>query len=284
MTALEIVKNIYPVMPPEILLRFESLLPAEASAYNSEYASNDHMYALRYNEIMKKNSQKQIVFWHGLVPMLYDKIDLLLYENGLDRTVSILNPSNLTHKIQSDIVCTFYVRWGVPEFKSVNAIARFIYDRRVFTFDTIKLVSNEYNNNGFLGWGTTSKWLATFQYERFQGIESIVILYENGIRFDDVNYDDVYLFKTYLTAYKKFSTEILAEKSLLEKHAANNVNNYKQQLDDQANRELADLQSKKLQLLIAIDNEAKSAQRDFQNMLLTAQSLKTQLGASIAQN
>ena len=72
-----------------------------------------------------------------------------------------------------------------------------------------------------------------------------------------------------------------AEQNLLKQKANIAVNDYRRQLDDQAAREYADLQAKKIQLLIAIDNDAKSAQRDFQNMLLTAQGLKNQIGVNL---
>lgn len=113
------------------------------------------------------------------------------------------------------------------------------------------------------------------------GLQSIIALHENGYSMPDINFDKAYSLATYVNAYKKFSTQIDAEKNLLEQQARNTVNNYKQQLDDQAAREYADLQAKKIQLLIAIDNDAKSAQRDFQNMLLTAQGLKNQIGGNL---
>ena len=115
----------------------------------------------------------------------------------------------------------------------------------------------------------------------FNGLESIIALHENGVTLPNVDMIQIYDFATYVIAYNNYSGELQADKNLLMQKANIAVSDYRQQLNDQAAREYSDLQSKKIQLLIAIDNEAKSAQRDFQNMLLTAQSLKTQLGNNI---
>ena len=104
---------------------------------------------------------------------------------------------------------------------------------------------------------------------------------ENGVKFLEFDYARASAFLTYINAYKKFSTQIDAEKSLLTNQAAANLANYQQDFKDRANRENAELQSKKLQIFIAIDNEAKSAQRDFQNMLINAQNLRNTLGGSL---
>jgi len=143
------------------------------------------------------------------------------------------------------------------------------------------------NNNpnaqafGYYAAGTIAQFVAEYPTAIYSGIESIKVLYENGVIIPEINYDDVYTFSTYISAYKKFATQIESEKNLLEQQARNTVSAYQQQLNDQAEREYADLQAKKIQLLIAIDNDAKGAQRDFQNMLLTAQGLKNQIGGSL---
>ena len=115
----------------------------------------------------------------------------------------------------------------------------------------------------------------------FSGLSSIIALHENQVSIRDVDINQIYDFSTYINTYQNYSGELQAEQNLLKQKANIAVNDYRRQLDDQAAREYADLQAKKIQLLIAIDNDAKSAQRDFQNMLLTAQGLKNQIGVNL---
>jgi hypothetical protein len=297
MTALEIVQNAYPGIPQQILLQFEDLLPAEASAIDIDFAKADSKFYASYIKHTKPYEKQSVIF---------DKILWPMYGiSNVFKTVSMLNPQNAADTVIANYPCEFEATATIDyngsywtergPYYSVKADLQLIYDRRIFGLNGITMQSKTSFHVGAPGnpleiWygrypaRTASRWIVSMNVHLYRGIESIKILFENGIVIRDVNYNDVYTFCTYINAYKKFATQIEAEKSLLEKDAANTVNNYKKQLDDQANRELADLQSKKIQLLIAIDNEAKSAQRDFQNMLLTAQSLKTQLGASIARN
>lgn len=88
-------------------------------------------------------------------------------------------------------------------------------------------------------------------------------------------------FRIYYNSFLNYGSQIQSEKNLLQNQASVTLNNFRQDYADRANREAADLQAKKLQILIAIDNEAKSAQRDFQYMLLSAENLKQKIGVSI---
>lgn len=131
---------------------------------------------------------------------------------------------------------------------------------------------------------------AKFEFKDFQikptakpysGIGSLVALYENGVALPGVNYEKAYSFLTYINAYKKFSTEIDSERAYLQREAEAQLASYRQDYTDRAQREKSDLQSKKIQMLMAIDNDTKAATRDFQNMLLNAQNLKQNLRGQI---
>ena len=122
---------------------------------------------------------------------------------------------------------------------------------------------------------------ATAQKISFNGIETIVAMHENGVSLATVDYQKAYSFLTYVNAYKKFSTEIDSERAYLQREAEAQLASYRQDYTDRAQREKADLQSKKIQMLMAIDNDTKDATRDFQNMLLNAQNLKQNLRGSI---
>lgn len=296
MTALEIVQAAYPGIPFAILNQFAALLPAEASALNVDFASTDAIFFRAYQNALKPVQSATFSY----SPPFARQIGVIM-----SRTVSLLNPQNTSERVIKDNPCTFTISETVnristapfwaeagPHF-SMTANFQTIYDRRLFSAPSLAMVSrqcvaqelNNYANAQAYGQyiaRTISNWRITFQTAKYSGIDAIKVLYENGVTIPEINYDDVYTFSTYISAYKKFATQIDAEKNLLEQQARNTVNAYRQQLDDQAAREYADLQAKKIQLLIAIDNDAKSAQRDFQNMLLTAQGLKNQIGGNLA--
>ena len=113
------------------------------------------------------------------------------------------------------------------------------------------------------------------------GLQSIIALHENGYSMPDINFDKAYSLATYVNAYKKFSTEIDSERAYLQREAEAQLASYRQDYTDRAQREKSDLQSKKIQMLMAIDNDTKAATRDFQNMLLNAQNLKQNLRGQI---
>ena len=295
MTALEIVQAAYPGIPIAILNQFAALLPAEASAINTDFASTDAIFFRAYQNALKPVQSMTFSY----TPTYGRQVGVIM-----SRTVSLLNPQNTSERVVKDNPCSFTISETVNRISTapfwaeagphstVTANCQTIYDRRLFSAPSLAMVSRqcvgqENNNYAYAqAFGryiarTISNWRITFQTAKYFGIDAIKVLYENGVTIADVNYDDVYTFSTYVNAYKKFATQIDAEKNLLEQQARNTVNAYRQQLDDQAAREYADLQAKKIQLLIAIDNDAKSAQRDFQNMLLTAQGLKNQIGGNL---
>ena len=295
MTALEIVQAAYPGIPVAILNQFAPLLPAEASAIDHDFSS---IYFDTWKTLptFQQITLRGAVPWPNGVPESY---------NRLSANVVILSPKNpdytTSQQLQQTVSSPISVRrnstppiitphentpWG-----QVTGTINVQYDKRLYKPFVLELVNTNYtpavvdrnwNPIGSVYYALTNFTLrAKSELMPFDGVETICIMYENGRVFSDIDYDALYTFRTYIRAYKKFATQIDAEKNLLEQQARNTVNAYRQQLDDQAAREYADLQAKKIQLLIAIDNDAKSAQRDFQNMLLTAQGLKNQIGGNL---
>lgn len=275
MTALEIVRNAYPGIPIAILNQFAELLPAEASAINSEFANTDFRFFHLYKNAVSANAEQNISFvW---TPDY----------NNLAQTIQILNPKNSIYKVShysaqewQVIVILNANTSGVGVRTITSVYDSRIYDEPIFTPGNNIVTFYKQAGPYFSFARNDITVFGKLPLKPFNGIASIYAAIENGISFDADN-SKIQEFNTYISAYKKFATQIDAEKNLLEKQAQNTVGGYKQQLDDQAAREYADLQAKKIQLLIAIDNDAKSAQRDFQNMLLTAQGLKNQIGGNL---
>jgi len=303
MTALEIVQAAYPGIPVAILNQFAALLPAEASAINADYAKTELIYFPAYRANVT-NLRRPVATFRYMHPDMRIAAAVAYYNSNyrMAQAFTLLDPKNISERQTANLTVPFWASDTIEMVQGAQPIERgasatryaslsVTYDRRLFQdvsytanirkgFTLVPGQGPIYLNRVY--WAQTIQPApVTFNTAPYFGIEAIKVMYENGIAIADVNYDEVYTFSTYVNAYKKFATQIDAEKNLLEQQARNTVNAYRQQLDDQAAREYAELQAKKIQLLIAIDNDAKSAQRDFQNMLLTAQGLKNQIGGNL---
>ena len=300
LTAFEICKAAYPGIPDQIFLEYADLLPAEAGALSAEFAQTDFFF-----DAYKKK----------LPAKIEDKINLSLYQfyYNIEYQLNFLNPQNSNNTesriYQSDalyipveVATNIYgIGFGpAPDGNWSTVIKPKLftkYDRRLYSKVENKInfqfepdgKSFYYNYLSAMHYDTVMAYSgkgylllsATAQKIAFNGIETIVAMYENGVSLASVDYQKAYSFLTYINAYKKFSTQIDAEKSLLTNQAAASLAAYQQDFKDRADREKTELQSKKLQIFLAIDNEAKSAQRDFQNMLINAQNLRNTLGGSL---
>lgn len=300
MTALEIVKAAYPGIPDAILNEYAELLPAEASALSAEFAQTDFFF-----DAYKKK----------LPAKIEDKINLSLYQfnYNIEFQLNFLNPQNSNNTesriYQSDalyipieVATNIYgIGFGpAPDGNWSTVIKPKLftkYDRRLYSKVENKITfqfepngkSFYYNYLSGMHYDTVLAYSgqgclilsATAQKISFNGIETIVAMHENGVSLATVDYQKAYSFLTYVNAYKKFSTEIDSERAYLQREAEAQLASYRQDYTDRAQREKADLQSKKIQMLMAIDNDTKDATRDFQNMLLNAQNLKQNLRGSI---
>lgn len=300
LTAFEICKAAYPGIPDAILNEYGELLPAEASALSAEFAQTDFFF-----DAYKKK----------LPAKIEDKINLSLYQfyYNIEYQLNFLNPQNSNNTesriYQSDalyipvkVATNIYgIGFGpAPDGNWSTVIKPKLftkYDRRLYSkvenkinfqfepdgksfyysylsvmnYDTVMA----YSGQGYLLLSATAQKIA------FNGIETIVAMYENGVSLASVDYQKAYSFLTYINAYKKFSTEIDSERAYLQREAEAQLASYRQDYTDRAQREKSDLQSKKIQMLMAIDNDTKAATRDFQNMLLNAQNLKQNLRGQI---
>lgn len=107
----------------------------------------------------------------------------------------------------------------------------------------------------------------------FQGLSALVAQFENGL---EIPYDiqRVKAALAYVNAAAKFRTELQVTKDLAVQRSNSEMNKFSSDLADRLRRDSADLSQKKFALLVAIDNEKKSAVRDMQNLLLNVQALR----------
>ena len=290
MTALEIVKAAYPGIPDAILNEYAELLPAEASALSAEFAATDTIFFQAW-KILRTS-----------YPLAFQYVSGGPVPAKLAITQNFLVPQNTNETQSNEFAVTFTeVHWarytqgasgytfeGHPFQNAARAFTS--YDRRLFVSPELRKVKETPAPASIYTRG--SNWIQyyarviiqtvlTIQKKNYSGIETIVALYENGVTLPDVNYEKAYSFLTYVNAYKKFSTEIDSERAYLQREAEAQLASYRQDYTDRAQREKSDLQSKKIQMLMAIDNDTKAATRDFQNMLLNAQNLKQNLRGQI---
>lgn len=290
LSAFEICKAAYPGIPDQIFLEYADLLPAEASALSAEFAATDTKFFPIYKNLRTS------------YPLAFQYVSGGTMPAKLSIQQNFLNPQNANETRTAELGATYTeVHWaryyagatgyafeGTPNQGSVIAVTK--YDRRIFAEPQLQKTKEQAMPASIYSRG--SNWiqyyarvvvqtLLSIKKLPYMGAETIYALYENGVTIADVDYARLSAFVTYINAYKKFSTQIDAEKSLLTNQAAASLAAYQQDFKDRADREKTELQSKKLQIFIAIDNEAKSAQRDFQNMLINAQNLRNTLGGSL---
>lgn len=290
MTPFQIVKAAYPGIPDAILNEYAELLAAEASALSAEFAATDTKFFPIYKNLRTSYSLGFIFVSGGRMPS-----KLFIQQN-------FLNPQNANEVKRAEFSIAFtayqwaYIGTGqnVPSYADPfqsSAIGATAYDRRLFTqpnlakVKEVQAIAELYTGNQ--SWRkfyarTIVQTLLTIQKLPYMGAETIYVLYENGVTIADVDYARLSAFVTYINAYKKFSTEIDSERAYLQREAEAQLASYRQDYTDRAQREKSDLQSKKIQMLMAIDNDTKAATRDFQNMLLNAQNLKQNLRGQIA--
>lgn len=114
----------------------------------------------------------------------------------------------------------------------------------------------------------------TFNAASFSGLQSLIVAMENGIAFTDLEYTDAVQAMTYIKAVSKYALEIKNSAEVATQKAKYEINDVMRAAKDSFSRDIADLSQKKLAIVLAVQNEEKSALRDMQNLLLNAQSIK----------
>ena len=299
MTAFEIVKSAYPGIPDAILSEYAELLPAEAAYITKDFQTANNVFWLAYHKLINaQNAAFTKVYNDGAAAGKS-------IPGATHRELFFIKPANNQYRktvqfsdaMENAIEVWAYqpapIRYEYFWRHSEPIVVNVVYDSRIYANPQFVVNSRLGPIPGiFLSMSTDRRQIKyvgrssatakiTLDKLPYAGLSSLIAMYENGVTLPDINYEKAYSFLTYVNAYKKFSTQIDAEKSLLTNQAAASLAAYQQDFKDRADREKTELQSKKLQIFIAIDNEAKSAQRDFQNMLINAQNLRNTLGGSL---
>lgn len=112
----------------------------------------------------------------------------------------------------------------------------------------------------------------------YSGIESIVAMIDNGL-LDNIDIDKELArqFLIYLTAYKINTDEISAQINLEKLKHDEILISYKNDLSQKFESEKFAMDSMKLQLINAEENAARETERDINNLLISAQTLKLNL-------
>lgn len=299
LTAFEICKAAYPGIPDAILNEYAELLPAEAAYITKDFQTANNVFWLAYHKLINaQNAAFTKVYNDGAAAGKS-------IPGATHRELFFIKPANNQHRktvqfsdamenaievwVYQPAPITYEYYWRHSEPIVVNVVydsriyanPQFVVNSRSGPIPGILLsMSTDRRQIKYVGRSSATAKI-TLDKLPYAGLSSLIAMYENGVTLPDINYEKAYSFLTYVNAYKKFSTQIDAEKSLLTNQAAASLAAYQQDFKDRADREKTELQSKKLQIFIAIDNEAKSAQRDFQNMLINAQNLRNTLGGSL---
>lgn len=184
---------------------------------------------------------------------------------------------------------------NVIEQRYASPYGNFYYDSRLIVFTGFQIFNRIYSD----GQTGSVSYLSIMTYDSMQVLyltgsqliiqangtvkpysqaKSLIALYENGISHPDIDYKKLIEFQTYLDAYEKYKTQIESDYQLQIQKTAADLNQYEQQLIDKFNAEKSALQNLKIQIGVALSNEAASAKRDFLNLFLNTQNLQVNLG------
>ena len=297
--AFEIVKSAYPGIPDAILNEYAELLPAEAAYITKDFQTANNVFWLAYRKLINaQNAAFTKVYNDGAAAGKS-------IPGATHRELFFIKPANNQYRktvqfsdaMENAIEVWVYqpapIRYEYFWRHSESIVVNVVYDSRIYANPQFVVnsrsgpipgillsMSTDRRQIKYVGRSSATAKI-TLDKLPYAGLSSLIAMYENGVTLPDINYEKAYSFLTYVNAYKKFSTEIDSERAYLQREAEAQLASYRQDYTDRAQREKSDLQSKKIQMLMAIDNDTKAATRDFQNMLLNAQNLKQNLRGQI---
>lgn len=119
----------------------------------------------------------------------------------------------------------------------------------------------------------TGRCDAAVRVNNFTGIESIIVMLENGLA---APYDLQRLkaARAYLNAQQRYGTELSVTRQLMQQNADREVLAIKSDMAARLQEEKNQLAREKTAIILALQNETRSAMRDMQQLVLTVQQLK----------
>jgi len=281
----------YPLWPKQLLEKFSSLLSLEVARFSSDI--NTEIVNL-YNSLAAPVVSTQP-------------------QNG---SISILNPSG-ANSSRSDFAFSPQIYVHIDEYgrysRTFNLSCAYVayFDKRLFSGVTAAL-SVDYVRTGDYAFAENPDYRppqkTMFGYQPssggdpnymiyflspvfkvsitpnllgYDGASTVLAMVQNGIAVD-VNKLLLSEFVTFLNGYRKYSTQLTADKSLQETKISQDLEQYKNNISDKLTARKNDLNDLKTQVMFAAKNETSSAKRDMQNLSLSAQSLMLQLQSKIS--
>lgn len=275
----------YPLWPAALVEKFKSLFVCELAKFNAELMPQ---IITTYN-----NLQSAITSTQG--------------QNG---SASVLNPPG-AYSARSDFSFYPQMYFYIDQYGNYGSTYNLpcsytvYYDKRLFSSVNASLSINnvrtgEYTratNPNYIpaqtGWPNSrpavgSEYIMIYflapSYQLsvvptlagYSGAETVLAMVENGVSVD-IDAKLLKEFVTFLTAYKKYSSQIESDKSLQVEKNKQDLEQYKNNLSDKLKARQGSLSDLKTQIIFAAKNETNSAKRDMQNLSLSAQSLALQL-------
>lgn len=282
----------YPLFPKSLINKFSELLPIELSKYDDNFSEFKDVYysvadQIYFNPLINYNSTLSI-----LTPKNQIYVKRYYADYGKHNFFYVPNfdsINSLDSKIYwpALLIDTEWFYQSGISVANASIILRpsIIYDSRLFNLDTELLYDISYNNLPITANAlhvmnsvdikkiSISGKINLYGLVKFNGVESLIILHENGIDFDNINYEHLYEFSTFLKSYIKYSGQIENSLSLAKYESNQKLLEYEKILQIKLLDESRNLENLKLQIDTSMQNEYESAKRDYQNLLLNAQDI-----------
>ena len=108
----------------------------------------------------------------------------------------------------------------------------------------------------------------------FNGLESLIVLTENGVEIENFDAQKARLCLAYINGASKYASEIDYAIETTRRAEQIATQNFVNDLHDKIERDTNDLKNQALEIRVAMDNETASAKRDIQNLLVAAAGLR----------
>jgi hypothetical protein len=167
----------------------------------------------------------------------------------------------------------------------VNYALTINFDSRIFSDPGISAsyvdTSGYYELKNRQVWAQVRDVVYTFNFsfsgKTFSGVSSLVALSENGVTVPGFDYPAAVEFLTFKKSYENYGGQVKSAFDLDKARGASEISQVKNDIAQKIDQEKQSLQNTRLQITVANQNAIQSAQRDYSQMLLTAQTLKNSL-------
>lgn len=299
----EIWKKNFPLWPDALIEKFSDCIHYELNKFDSIYGQDEKKF---YDSIVSENS-KQFT-WDNITSQFYAGLSILSPTNqrytksqNFDFGAFWVYGSEIPDAIARDWVdhtegsrTTNFIATGkIANFYYIPVSASVTYDSRLFSnvnvifFIRYILTGGPYTKFFGSGLGTSSDYIWP-GFPRFHlnfssvsapynQVESLLALYENGKSLPYIDYQKLYEFFTYLSAYKNYGQQIQGSADVAIRTAQADIQNYRSDLESKLLSQKNDLENLQLNLTAQTQGQADSAKRDIQVLKVQAMGIKLQI-------